>query len=204
MTTKGEKRKDNRTKHIKSPIRKQKVARGRLIWKSTTGTYNERLHDFFKYCLDITDGYSKKEMSFIIFGDKINLDKHIGAKGQLLDLKSEDILRLIKYTKYVEQMFSKFRKWLENEGLILESDKNASGEIIYYNIMQSATMQELERRRRKLEESIREIRVRETGIFNKGRAVRMKKIEAETERIKHRKRRDDKRDTGDYGGDGVY
>lgn len=202
--TKEKKKKDNRTKHIKSPVRKQKVARGRLIWKSTSGTYNERLHDFFKYCLDITDGYSKKEMTFIIFGEKINLDDHIGAKGHLLNLKPEDILNLIKYIKYVEQMFSKFRKWLENEGLILESDKNDSGEIIYYNIMQDTTMQELERRRKKLEESIREIRQRETGIFKKGRAVRMKKIEDESDRIKRRKRRDFKRDTGDYGGDGVY
>ena len=32
----------------------------------------------------------------------------------------------------------------------------------------------------------------------------MKKIEAESDRIKQRKRRDIKRDTGDYGGDGVY
>ena len=203
MTT-ANKKKDNRTKHIKSPVRKQKVARGRLIWKSTDGTYNERLHDFFKYCLDITDGYSKKEMTFIIFGEQIKLDEHIGAKGHLLNLKPEDILILTKYLKYVEQMFSKFRKWLENEGLILESDKNDSGEIIYYNIMQATTMEELERRRKKLEESIREIRLREKGIFHKGRAVRMKKIEAESDRIKQRKRRESKRDTGDYGGDGVY
>jgi hypothetical protein len=198
------KAKDNRTKHIKSPIRKQKVAKGRLIWKSTGGTYNERLHDFFKYCLDIADGYSKKEMTFVIFGDKINLDDHIGAKGHLLNLKPEDILRLIKYTKYVEQMFSKFRKWLENEGLILESDKNDSGEIIYYNIMHATTMEELERRRKKLEESIREIRLREKGIFKKGRAIRMKKIEAQSDRIRQRKRRDTKKTTGDYDGDGVY
>ena len=31
---------------------------------------------------------------------------------------------------------------MENEGLILESDKNDSGEIIYYNIMQATTMEE--------------------------------------------------------------
>lgn len=203
MKTGSRRPKNNQTKHIKSPIRKQKVTKGRLIWNSTGGTFNERLHDFFKYCLEIADGYSKREMAFIIYGDKIKLDEKIGAKGQMLNLTAEDILRLLKFVKYTEQLFTKFRKWLENEGLILESEKTADGEIMFYNIMETTSIQELERKRKKMEESIRQVRLRENTIFKQGRRVRLKKMEVQSERQRRRKRRDDKKESGDYG-DGVY
>lgn len=190
--------------HINSPVRKKKIIAGRMVWDSTNGSYSERLHEFFKYCLEPDDGYSTKEMVFITIEDfrTAEWDKKITNKG-LKKLTAEDQLIFNNALKKIGLRFNAFRKWLENEALILVNEKKAeTGELIFYNIQTKKSIDELERKRKRIEEAYRDGTERAKTIHSQGRRTRMQKADEESKIIALRNKRRNKRSTGDFG-DGI-
>ena len=190
------------TVHIHSPIRSFRIQKGRMIWKTLAGTMNERLHEFFKYCYSIDDGYSKKELAFIIYEKVLALDNKLAKTGLKPNMTPADILKLEKYTKYVEHLLAEFRKWLENENLILIADKDENNGMIFYNIMNRNVLSDYTRKRKKIEEGSRIQRERFDEIFQKGRRKRVKCAEELSKVIDLRNKRRNKKDRGDFSADG--
>lgn len=190
--------------HVNSPVRKKKIIGGRMIWDSTDGSYSERLHEFFKYCLGPEDGYSTKEMIFITIEEfrTAEWDKKITNKG-LKKLIAEDQLKLKAGITKIGLRFNHFRKWLENEALILINEKKAeTGELIFYNIQSKKSLDEFERKRKRVEEAYRDGTERAKTIYSQGRRTRMQKADEESKVIALRNKRRNKRNTGDFG-DGI-
>jgi len=190
--------------HVNSPVRKRKIIAGRMVWDSTTGSFSERLHELFKYCLEPDDGYSTKEMVFITIDEfrTAEWDKKIANKG-LKKLNAEDQLKFERAIRKIGLRFNHFRKWLENEALILVNEKKTeTGELIFYNIQSKKSIDEFERKRKRVEEAYRDGTERAKIIHLQGRRTRMQKADEESKIIQLRNKRRSKKRTGDFG-DGI-
>jgi hypothetical protein len=198
------KKKTQASGHINSPVRKKRIQKGRMIWKTLAGTSNEKLHEFFKYCYAIDDGYSKLELMVIIYEKELGLDHKLGLKKFKTNLTDADKYKILKFRKYTEVLLTQFRTWLENESLVLIAEKNSTGEMIFYNIMKTTSWQEYERQRKRAEEAMRNKRERMEEVFKQGKKTRMQKSEKLSAKIDLRNHRRNKKRSGDFGsGDGV-
>lgn len=160
---------------------------------------NERLHEFFKYLYVPEDGFSQNELMFIIYEIRLNLDHKLGKETLSKDLTEGELYRMKKYKEYVEQTLSFFRAWLDNEGLILVTEKLKNGEMIVYNIMAKGTFDESNKKLKKQEEGLKKRQERNAEIYQKGRRKRIQLAENLSKEIELRNKRRNKKKYGDFG-----
>jgi hypothetical protein len=169
-----------------SPIRMKKVLEGRMVWNSLVGTYNEKLHDFFKYRYTSDDGFSKKEMALIIFPDRTAPTKKGGEKPSMVAIR------------YVEHALADFRKWLLNQSLILVCEKLLSGEWLLYNVQKRKAVDRYEVGGKKVITGINDNIIKANKIHSLGRKQRIQKAEALSIAIQLKAKRKRKKSGGEY------
>lgn len=169
-----------------SPIRMKKVLEGRVVWNSLEGTYNERLHDFFKYRYTSDDGFSKKELALIIYPEKSFPTKKGGSKP------------LVYAINRIEHILAQFRKWLLNQSLILVAENLLSGEWILYNVQKKKPIDRYEVAGKRVITGINDNIETAKKIHNLGRKQRLQKAEALTIAIQLKNRRKRKKAGGEY------
>lgn len=184
-----------------SPVRTDRVRKGRMVWKTLAGNINERFHEFFKYIYSHEDAYSQTEMAFIVYEKQLLLDHRLGkAELKKEDLTDSETLRLIRYRGYIQTLLSRFRMWLENEGIVLVTQKNAeNGNMNVYNEMMKDKVEKYNNGLKKIVDSLIERQERQIEIAAKGRRKRIQLTERLSKEIEVISKRRNKKKYGDFG-----